>query len=374
MLASKKDLAAGENCHSAVPEDGPLPPAGNLSGAFRPTFVVGCERSGTTLLAVMIGRHSSIAMMPETHFFLRVVPRRLSKESGAHAELLERFRRSPRAIDLEFDRAEVLARFSQMPPTYAGLFETLMTMYAERWGKPMGGEKTPFHLLRVPLIVKWFPEARIVGIVRDGRDVVRSIMSAPWTAHRSLRRHCWKWAQSAELSRRLVREYPRNFMLIRYEDLVSEPEKTLRDVDAFLGVPFEAGQIEAGGPSPVVPERERGWKANAVGHPDKSRIGAWEKEVTTRERLIMNSLMGPELRVFGYGNTELPTVSGWRRFVNGTKNELCKIGLYRLWGNILRYTSLERRRKRAMERRETSAVDCGADENSDSGTSIEPAV
>jgi hypothetical protein len=338
--------------------------------SFRPTFVVGCERSGTTLLAVMVGRHSSIAMMPETHFFLRVVPRKRPTEGGSHAEMLERFWRSPRAKDLNVNREELLACFSRMPATYGGLFETLMTTYAQRWGKPMGGEKTPFHLLRVPLILEWFPEARIIGIVRDGRDVVRSIMTAPWTAHRCLRRQCWKWARSAELSRRFAKSYPQNFMLIRYEDLVSEPEKMLRGVDAFLGIPFEAQQIDDCGPSPVVPERERGWKENAVRRPDTSRIGVWERDATIRERLIMNSLMGPDLRACGYGNTRLPAVSAWARFVNGTKNELCKIGLYRLWGNVLRYTSPERRRKRAMDREKMQAATSDGEEPSDARATI----
>src|SRR5271170_3553544 len=86
--------------------------------AFSPTFVVGCERSGTTLLAVLIGRHSQVAMTPETHFFLRTVPKRHPDRAGDHAEMVDRFFKSPRAEDLGLGRDEVLARFAAGPPTY----------------------------------------------------------------------------------------------------------------------------------------------------------------------------------------------------------------------------------------------------------------
>jgi hypothetical protein len=304
---------------------------------------------------VLIGRHSRVAMTPETHFFLRVVPKRFPNQAGNHEKMVERFFKSPRAVDLSFDRAEVTARFGKRPATYAELFQTLMGMYAERYGKPEAAEKTPFHLLKVPLILEWFPEARIVGIVRDGRDVVRSILKAPWTAHQSLRRHCYKWSMCATISRRLVRERPGQFMLVRYEDLVQETEATLRKVNAFLGLEFEAGQLEEGTGRNVVPEREQGWKSNATSKPDTSRIGAWAQKVTPEERLVMNTMMRAELLANGYGDLDLPPVSTLHRLVNAAKNAACRMGMYRLWHNILRYTPAERKRRHAERAKQPEA-------------------
>ena len=305
------------------------------SPPWRPFFVVGCERSGTTLLTVMLGRHAAIAMMPETHFFLRVAT------AGAdcpatHEEILRRFWKSPRAEDIGLESEAIRARFMCEAPTYPQLFRTLLELYAERWQKPLAGEKTPFHLLRVPLILRWFPEARIVCIVRDGRDVVRSILGAPWTAHRSLRRQAWKWTKCARMARQYLHDYPRQFEVVRYEDLVLDPETVLRRVNAFYGVDFDPGQLDAGGASPVVPSHERSWKANAVEKPDESRISAWRQHVTDPERLIMNSLMGAELRTFGYRETELPPVSAWRSVANTVLNGLCKAGVCRVVTNVWR--------------------------------------
>ncbi|MGN6368311.1 MAG: sulfotransferase family protein [Phycisphaerae bacterium] len=317
-----------------------------------PLFVVGCERSGTTLLTVMLGRHRDIAMMPETHFFLRAVPKNFRRATAqvhrpeSHEDILQRFWNSPRAADIGLDLGAIRSHFLQRTPTYPELFNTLLALYAERWDKKRAGEKTPFHLLRVPLILQCFPEARIVCIVRDGRDVVRSIMEAPWTAHRSLRRQAWKWTRCARLARDFLRDYPRSFHVVRYEDLVMDPETALRGINAFFNIEFDPGQLDAGGPSPVVPAHEQSWKSNAVERPDESRISAWRRHVTDAERLILNSMMGAELRTFGYDDTDAPAVSPGRRAVNVGLNLLCKAGAYRLLGNIQR-TLLPRSRRRA---------------------------
>ncbi len=247
------------------------------SKTFRPSFVVGCERSGTTLLAVMLGRHSRVAMTPETHFLLRVA---IGGGAGDYAGMVDRFFASPRGKDLGLERGALLARFEATgDATYRRLFQVILEMFAEAHGKALPGEKTPFHLWRVPLILEWYPEAKIVGIVRDGRDVVLSILSSPWTADPSLRRQCMKWTSAAKMAVKWQKMYPGRFLLMRYEDLVCEAEKTLREVDGFLGLEFEMGQLEVGGPSDVVPAYEKGWKANATDAPDKSRIGKWEKKV-----------------------------------------------------------------------------------------------
>ncbi len=317
---------------------------------FRPLFVVGCERSGTTLLAVMVGRHSEIAMTPETHFFLRVVPRcgwSGGEREGDHAAMVERLFNSPRGGDLGLERGEVLARFSSGAATYPRLFEVVMAIYAENHGKVRAAEKTPFHLYKVPLILEWFPEARVVGLVRDGRDTVLSILNAPWTAHRSMRRQSDKWNHAAREALRLRKRYPEKFLLIRYEDLVAEPEKTMREVDGFLGLAFEAGQLESGEKrTDVVPERELKWKGNVTAAPDKSRVGAWVKKVTAEERLVMNTMMGKYLRHFGYPDTEVRGVSMGKRVVNGVANVLCRMQLYRLWYNVVGRHSRTARRHR----------------------------
>jgi hypothetical protein len=196
---------------------------------------------------------------------------------------------------------------------------------------------------------------------------VRSILDAPWTAHRSVRRQAWKWTRCARLARRFLHDYPRQFEVVRYEDLVRDPETVLRRVNAFYGVDFDPAQLDAGSASPVVPAHEQPWKANAVQRPDKSRISAWRRQVTDSDRLIMNSLMGSELRTFGYEETEGPAALSIQGAMNAVLNVLCKAGVYRLAGNVYRYAPGLRRLWQAREARHAPAAERWEEEMSESG-------
>jgi hypothetical protein len=330
-----------------------LPPCGAQNSTmvrpFAPIFVVGCERSGTTFLAVLLGRHSTVAMTPETHFFLRVAPRQFRAHHSyeSHGVMVRKFFESPRAADFDLPEAAVLERFSSYPPTYAALFEVILSLYAERAGKPRGAEKTPFHLRRVPQILDAYPNAKIVGIVRDGRDVVRSIMNAPWTAHASLRRQCLKWNRAVAAGQRWQQRFPDQFMQIRYEDLVLDTEQTLRAVDEFCALPFEGQQLDPERATGVVPPRERGWKANAERLADPARVSAWQHQATPTERYVMNTMMGRRLAALGYGDRVLPPLALPLRFLHRLANAACRIGLYRIYFNTIgRYTPSMRQLRR----------------------------
>ena len=297
-------------------------------------FVVGCERSGTTLLSVLLDRHSQLAMTPETHFFLSVVPRKGRINGFSHADILYRFFSWGRTADLHLDRARIRERFSALPPTFGHLFAVAMDEYAGMHRKPCAGEKTPFHLWKVPLILHWFPDAKIINLVRDGRDVVFSILDAPWTSEPSIRRQSFKWVKSVRYGAWLGKKYPSSVMTVRFEDLLREPEAVMKRIDAFLGLPFEPGQLDEHRQSAVVPEWEQDWKGRATQSLDTSRIGAWTKRATPEERLIMNSVMGRSLRTLGYEDLDIPAVPTGTRWANGLINFVWRIGLYRLWYNL----------------------------------------
>jgi hypothetical protein len=307
---------------------------------FRPCFIVGCERSGTTLLAVLLDRHSSLAVTPETHFLICMprVSQRL-RSLATHQQLIDRFYAFPRTSDLGLDRVRLLQRFQTRPPTPPALFQCILEEYAAFHRKARAGEKTPVHIWFVPKLIEWFPDCRVVGIVRDGRDVIRSMLRVPWNIRRQLRPLCLTWVHGARAAERYRAKYPRHFRLVRYEDLLTQPELSLRAIDEFLGLTFEAGQLAPEEPgdasSRVVPPWESEWKAKALEPLDTSRIGDWKKHVTDRERLIMNSMMGPELIRMGYPDTQIPATPALRRAWESFLNALCKARLYRLWHRFI---------------------------------------
>jgi len=319
---------------------------------FQPCFIVGCERSGTTLLAVLLDRHSQIAITPETHF-LSLVPRRMPHSPLTHEQLLDRLFANPHTAELKLDRGKLADRFSRMPADFAALFRALLEEFSATHGqgKPRVGEKTPLHLLEVPTLLEWFPDARVLCIVRDGRDVVLSLMSMPWCSERRLRPLCCLWIRLLRLAEKFSRDFPDRFLLLRYEDLLQSPCETLGQIDQFLGLSLEPAQFDISLPTHVVPESELTWKGLALRQFDLSRINAWKSKAAADQQLAMNALMGKHLRRMNYSDTTLPPMPFRARLANFFANLPFRLGLFAIYQKLIERNlpsvRAGRRRKRA---------------------------
>ena len=282
-------------------DHGPLP---RDDGCFSPIFIVGFPRSGTTLLATMLSRHSRIAAPPETRFMEEVADRTTDP-----AVMLARATGNRRCRDLGLDEDAIAAGFMAGPPTYGRLFRVLLETYAANAGKQFVAEKSPIHLLHVPTLAQWYPHARFLLLVRDGRDCVLSLLKAPW-AHDGVVRHSAEWRRRMGQARRLL-DMPRpDIHVARYEDLVLAPENEIRRVMSFLDLAFEAGQLSSTTASSAVPDWEAGWKSKAHDLPDPSRGGAWKREADPATLRAMESVMHDELAAWGYALTSRRTDPG----------------------------------------------------------------
>jgi Sulfotransferase family len=288
---------------TAVTEGVSTPPA-----PFEPIFVVGGRRSGTTLLATLLDRHSQIAVPPETHFFGHF-RQRIGREAGPvqHRDLVDDFFGNQRAQDMKLDPQQLLGRFRQYPADLAHLLRSSLEEFAARLGKTRPGEKTPGHLEFVPTILEWFPRAKVICIVRDGRAAVLSAARLGWRAGDIVGlsmawRQCVRWMISWE------RRYPHSFLRVRYEDLVRDPTGTLGVVDRFVGIGFEVSQLNTSVPTHAVPDWEAKWKAKSAAAVDVERLSAWRREATDEETWLMNLVMGSHLRLLDYPDTAI----SWR--------------------------------------------------------------
>ena len=213
-------------------------------------FVVGCPRSGTTLIQSFIAAHPLVASFPETHFFYRI---RLRKKYGLTlADPTAARREAARFLD-EVDRRDLL---DQMPlargrramarPVVAG-FSTILDQLARDAGKLTWVEKTPMHLHVYDYISKLLPHpARFVHIVRDGRDVAASLYEAA-----KMRPEVWGNKSPTDFAERWIKDvkitedaigHPEHTVIL-YEDLVRDPERTLRRLCAFAGLSYDPSMV-----------------------------------------------------------------------------------------------------------------------------------
>jgi Sulfotransferase family len=270
---------------------------------FEPVFVVGGKRSGTTLLATLLDRHSQIAVPPETHFFGHF-RQRVARDLGSeqHRDLVDDFFANQRAQDMQLDPKRLLGRFRQYPADPAHLLRASLEEYAARFGKPRPGEKTPEHIEFVPTILQWFPRAKIVCIVRDGRAAVLSAARLGWR-DADIVNFSLMWRQRIRWMLAWERRYPSSFTRVSYEDLLRDPASTLGRVDRFIGIQFEASQLDTSVPTHAIPDWEAKWKAKSATELDLGRLHAWRHEATDEEKWLMNLLMGKYLRLLEYPDT-----------------------------------------------------------------------
>ncbi|MFN8419434.1 MAG: sulfotransferase [Anaerolineae bacterium] len=263
-------------------------------------FIVGCSRSGTTLLSVLLDRHSRLCVTPETAFFDEIAPQLAAiSDERSLLRLLRQWRRLP---ELHLEPESVLQHLAQQhrQPTAGNLLASLLDLYAHGQGKQRGGEKTPQHLAHVATITRCFPNAKFICLLRDGREVALSLRAMPWWGSSDLQAAANHWKLCLRQMESCVQQYPAQFQVIKFEELVSQPEATLTIVMDYLGERFEPDQLRTDLPSGVVLERSREWKGQALEPVDATRISGRREKASTAEIAFLEQALSDDLRRYGY--------------------------------------------------------------------------
>jgi hypothetical protein len=272
-----------------------------------PFFILGCPRSGTTLLQVLVDSHPDIAIPPESFLFDRFGPILASygnlAEPAARRRLAADLLADERIRDWELAAGpdDLLSQIKE--PSAAGLFGALFALYAKKQGKTRWGDKTPQHALRIPELLAVFPEARIIHLVRDGRDVAEStarIAIGPCSILAIARR--WKLYLNTvrEAAARLP---PAQFTEVRFEDMVRDPAGLRRRFLSFIGeddsrcppIGQEAPKTETRDRSSAYAHHASLTKAISAG-----KIGVYKSAFTPRQVELFEAVAGPELAAHGY--------------------------------------------------------------------------
>jgi hypothetical protein len=288
----------------------------NTLGAVNPYFfIVGCPHSGTTLLRRIIDAHPRLAMMPhETHFIPRIYERRagLTAEGEVTPAVVDELLADRHFARLGIDR-EALERLltREEPIPYASLVSRIFDLHGRARGTELVGDKTPGYVRHLRTLHALWPETRFVHLIRDGRDVCLSLLELrkePQLAGRfsswaedpiSTTALWWEWhvrlgrEEGLSLGRAHYRE-------LRYESLMSNPERECSAVCHFLGVPYDEAMLG------FHPGREHGV-------PGRSAKGAW-RPVTSRPRDWRTQMPARDIEAFEAGVGELLDDLGYGRF------------------------------------------------------------
>jgi Sulfotransferase family len=268
---------------------------------FEPIFIVGAPRSGTTLLTIMLDRNDAIVMTPETKIFADLPLDWRGRKKQTHEQLINSFRYRTHLKDLKLEPAEVLQSFQCCEPTYQNYVRCVLECYRKRSGKPRIGEKSPEHMFDVPLILEWYPRAKIVWLLRDGRDNALTINRQ---FHTGFRRSSYFWRVFALLGLRWERRFPGRIFRVRYEDLIAHPAQTLESLCSFIEVPFQKQMLDTSIKTAVIPDHEWRHKKSSLGSLESDKVGEYKRSLTEAQLWTMMSVMEPILPLLGYPPTE----------------------------------------------------------------------
>lgn len=251
---------------------GPVEPLG------APVFIVGCGHSGTTLLLAMLSRHPSLYAVPYESSLVT---------------------RSPAEADWFVDQFNRQAR---------------------RAGKATWLEKTPSQVRHIGALIARFPTARVIVMVRDGRDVACSIEARSGDFAAGVRR----W----ELDNAAADEWTGHdqVLSVTYEELIEDRASTLRMLCSFLGLDFDEGLLDhdrgdftflgrfqdhrrfarqmrrSGVQQPATPagEGHRGYRSWQASQPVFDGRGRWRSDMSEEQKQVFKSIAGERLVSYGY--------------------------------------------------------------------------
>jgi len=237
-------------------------------------FVVGSFRSGTTLVRKILDSSEEISICPETQFlgyFISSGYRERIAEAGdlssdvnvsKAVEYMYSFKEGYwRWLQKNIDKAYFTERLLETDRSDRAILDLLMHLYAR--GKPIVGEKTPAHLYYVPTLLDWFPNAKVIHTFRDPRAIFVSELKKKEQPKFAEARHRWlqrfrplfvfyvllqvtlTWLRASRLHKQYQRLYPDRYRLIKFEDLLTNPEHHLRILSDFLGVELPSQVLES---------------------------------------------------------------------------------------------------------------------------------
>jgi hypothetical protein len=279
-------------------------------------FVVGMNRSGTTLLRMMLDAHPQLTIPPETHFVPDLI--KAVREPGATPEdALEAMKSAREWGDFGFSDEEMLARLRALPKLKPGAaVRTFYEAYMQQQGKPRWGEKTPTYVQKMKLIQRALPEARFVHVIRDGRDVALSVLDRTvrdLTAADIARRWQKKITKAREDAPALE-----HYTEIRYEDLIMRTEPVLREVAEFCDLPWDDSMLTYyersgerlkemaralpgdGRAKELSVERRMKTHEMTTKPPSADRVARWRTQMSYDQRVEFEELAGDLLAQLGY--------------------------------------------------------------------------
>ncbi len=268
-----------------------------------PVFIGGLDRSGKTTLRGFLQSHPAFSIPAVgsnlwSYFYRQYgdlsEPRNLER-------CLDAMMRYKQVRFLEPDWERLRQDFNRGPATYPRLFALLQEQHAEREGKPRWGDQTGLIERYADQVLGAYPDARMIHMLRDPRDRYAGSLQLWPSGKARAGGAAARWLYTTGLALRNLKKHPGRYIVVRFEDLVTQPERTLRTVCAFLGEEFDPRMLRMDG----APDHREKMIRRSHGDPNASPlsaeyIGIYRAQLSKTELVFLQTILRARMRRFGY--------------------------------------------------------------------------
>lgn len=268
-----------------------------------PIFVVGCPRSGTSLLSKILDNHPKIGIPFESHIYPKLYDWKNCYGDMSKNKNKERLVRD--ILSLETIRhwsetpkkSEIISRFRR--EDFHGAFQATMEAWLTSKKKTRWGEKTPHNVFFWEDITEGFPDSKFIHILRDGRDVALS-----WKKVRFGPEHFYPLAESWKKYIEKVEDLKfsvdsNRIHEVKYEDILVNPGETISTICSFLGEKFYPRMMSFYKKPKKYPTDKRN-EENLSRPLLKDNMDKWKTQSTPRNLRVFECVAGETLEKYGY--------------------------------------------------------------------------
>ena len=297
-------------------------------------FVVGCAKTGSKLIRQILMTHPDVNLLDELHY---LVPRWI-KTDFVHAagrigpltcdrnihELIKLMYsdqlegafwrvdpdrdagKSPGRID-DIDSDQLARALLSTDRSFRAIMQTLIDQHTEVVNRRISGAKFPVNIACTSTLVDWFPDCKVIHLVRDPRAIYTSMikMSIKRSNIGILRKEfpaqlarlvysSYQFRQTGAVHRRYAGS--ERYLLLRFEDLVREPETIMRKMCSFVDIDFMQEMLNpptgAGSNYDDKIESKKGF--------DAKTLDRWKDHIPLSGRIILEAVLREQIKMFGY--------------------------------------------------------------------------
>ena len=265
-------------------------------------FIIGCPRSGTTLLQRVVDAHPKVAILPEAHWIYHVLmdPSVVIENGTVSPGLISALLQHPKFATLDITEEQLQRLIGEQPGlSYASFVSRIFDLYWQTQGKEIVGNKTPGLVRRLDVLHALWPEARIVHLIRDGRDVYLSMTNrrlyvsnpeALGSSEDPVASAAVWWELNVEQGRNARALFSaERYFEVRFESLVNDPAEICASLCTFLGVPYSEAMVK------LYEKRKRKRAAQGV-RPARD----WRSQMTSRDVETFEAAAGRTLEKLVY--------------------------------------------------------------------------